>query len=217
MTTKTTTKPRAGKKAKAAKPLAGTPAKGAKTLYRVCEATEGRQLIGDFPSADAATRKAKAYLAKHGVPVEVARGRVTGSTFQAEFTDTLRPEPTADGETNARVAAAAEPVESANGELIAAPAAKPKARGPRARKAKPVADGSKKASALDAAALVLAGTAEPMTAPDLVKVMADRKLWASPGGKTPAATLSAAIGREIKLKGDDARFKKTGRGRFAAR
>jgi hypothetical protein len=87
----------------------------------------------------------------------------------------------------------------------------------KARTAKPAADGPERLSALDAAALVLAGTPEPMTAPELVKVMADRKLWASPNGKTPAATLSAAIGREIKLKGNDARFKKTDRGRFAAR
>ena len=83
------------------------------------------------------------------------------------------------------------------------------------RKAKPAADEPEKLSALDAAALVLAGTPEPMTAPELIEAMASRKLWASPNGKTPAATLSAAIGREIATKGTAARFQKTGRGRFA--
>jgi len=33
---------------------------------------------------------------------------------------------------------------------------------------------------------------------------------------TPAATLNAAIIREVKVKGREARFKKTGRGLFAA-
>jgi hypothetical protein len=83
------------------------------------------------------------------------------------------------------------------------------------RTAKPAAD--EKLSALDAAALVLAGVPGPMTAPELITAMAERKLWASPNGKTPAATLSAAIGREIKAKGAEARFKKAGRGKFAAR
>jgi hypothetical protein len=83
------------------------------------------------------------------------------------------------------------------------------------RKAKPAANETSKLSALDAAALVLAGTPEPMTAPELIEAMAARKLWASPNGKTPAATLSAAIGREIATKGTAARFQKTGRGRFA--
>src|SRR5262245_49322025 len=85
------------------------------------------------------------------------------------------------------------------------------------RKAKPAADDAGKLSALDAAALVLAGMPEPMSAPELIQAMADRKLWSSPNGKTPAATLSAAIGREIATKGTQARFQKTGRGRFAAR
>jgi hypothetical protein len=87
----------------------------------------------------------------------------------------------------------------------------------KARKAKPAAADAPRLSALDAAALILAGVPEPMTAPELIQAMADRKLWSSPNGKTPAATLSAAIGREIATKGDAARFRKTGRGRFAAR
>lgn len=93
--------------------------------------------------------------------------------------------------------------------------AKP-AKPAKGRKAKPVADDGK-LSALDAAAQVLAGFTGTMSAPELIEVLAARKLWTSPSGKTPAATLSAAIGREIKVKGTAARFQKVGRGRFAAR
>ncbi len=73
-----------------------------------------------------------------------------------------------------------------------------------------------KLSALDAAAKVLATAKEPMNAKELIEAMAAKKLWTSPGGKTPHATLYAAITREIAKKGEDARFKKTGRGKFAA-
>jgi len=74
---------------------------------------------------------------------------------------------------------------------------------------------AKRVSALDAAATVLGGAKEPMTAADLIKAMAERKLWSSPNGKTPEQTLYAALIREIKAKGKDARFTKTDRGLFA--
>jgi len=73
-----------------------------------------------------------------------------------------------------------------------------------------------KLSALDAAAKVLAAAEEPMNAKELIEAMAKKKLWTSPGGKTPWATLYSAITREIAKKGKDARFKKTERGKFAA-
>jgi hypothetical protein len=73
-----------------------------------------------------------------------------------------------------------------------------------------------RASALNAAATVLAGGSKPMSAKGLIAAMEERKLWKSPGGKTPEATLAAAIGREIKTKGKDARFTKEGRGLFGA-
>lgn len=74
----------------------------------------------------------------------------------------------------------------------------------------------KKVSALDAAATVLAGCAEPMNCQAMIDAMAAKKLWSSPNGKTPASTLYAAILREIKQKGKEARFRKTERGHFAA-
>jgi hypothetical protein len=51
----------------------------------------------------------------------------------------------------------------------------------------------------------------------MIDAMAEQKLWTSPGGKTPWATLFSAILREIATKGEDARFKKTERGKFAAK
>src|SRR5262245_47850799 len=73
----------------------------------------------------------------------------------------------------------------------------------------------KKVSALDAAATVLANSAEPMNCTQMVEAMAAKGLWSSPNGKTPAATLYSAILREINQKGKDARFRKTDRGQFA--
>lgn len=89
------------------------------------------------------------------------------------------------------------------------------AKAPKAAKASKPA-GEKKLGALDAAAKVLAGRTNPMTAKGLVEAMAEKGLWSSPGGKTPDATLSAAINREIAAKGKESRFKKVGPGQFAA-
>ena len=75
---------------------------------------------------------------------------------------------------------------------------------------------AKRTSALDAAAEVLKSAKEPMTASAMITAMAERGLWTSPGGKTPHATLYAALIREIKAKGKDARFTKTDRGLFTA-
>ena len=74
----------------------------------------------------------------------------------------------------------------------------------------------KKVSALDAAAEVLRKSDQPMTSKALIDAMAEAKLWSSPGGKTPEATLYAAMLREITAKGKDARFKKADRGLFVA-
>ena len=86
-----------------------------------------------------------------------------------------------------------------------------------AKKARPAGDDkSKKLSALDAAAQVLAASKAPMNAKQMVDAMAVKGLWTSPGGKTPHATLYSAILREIGAKGKEARFKKSDRGHFAA-
>ena len=68
----------------------------------------------------------------------------------------------------------------------------------------------------DAAAQVLAASEVPMRAKEMIAAMEAKKLWTSPSGKTPEATLYAAIIREIAAKGTAARFKKHERGVFVA-
>ena len=75
---------------------------------------------------------------------------------------------------------------------------------------------AKRMSALDAAAQVLAASEVPMRAKEMIAAMGAKGLWTSPGGKTPEATLYAAIIREIAAKGTAARFKKHERGVFVA-
>ena len=74
----------------------------------------------------------------------------------------------------------------------------------------------KRMGVLDAAAKVLADSKEPMRATDMITAIEAKGLWKSPGGKTPEATLYAAIIREIAAKGTKARFKKHDRGVFVA-
>lgn len=78
------------------------------------------------------------------------------------------------------------------------------------------ATSAKKLSQIAAALEVMKTATEPMTCKQLVEAMAERKLWSSPGGKTPEATLYASLMREIAKKGDVARFVKAAPGRFAA-
>lgn len=72
----------------------------------------------------------------------------------------------------------------------------------------------RRVSALDAAATILATAKEGMRATQLIEAMATRGLWTSPGGKTPEATLYAAIAREIAKKGTSSRFARDARGHF---
>ena len=72
----------------------------------------------------------------------------------------------------------------------------------------------KRVSALDAAAQVLAKAGKPMRAQELIAAMAEQNLWTSPGGKTPHATLYAAMMREERDKGGESRFRKVERGQF---
>lgn len=75
--------------------------------------------------------------------------------------------------------------------------------------------GAGKLSALDAAAQVLKGAAAPMSAQDLITVMEDRKLWKSPGGKTPSATLYSGMIRETaRLGKKGTRFVRVSKGLF---
>ncbi len=88
-------------------------------------------------------------------------------------------------------------------------------------------DAAKRRSALDAAAQVLRALSPKdarlgLSASELIDRMAAAGLWTSPSGKTPAATLYAAMIRESTSKGDAARFVRLEatdggkRGRFTA-
>jgi HB1, ASXL, restriction endonuclease HTH domain len=86
------------------------------------------------------------------------------------------------------------------------------------------ADGSPEATApvnqlcaLDAAAKVLGETGQSLSCKDLITAMAVKGYWRSPKGRTPASTLYAALLRELQMKGEQARFCKTGRGQFSLR
>ena len=99
-------------------------------------------------------------------------------------------------------------LESRDGEPAAATA--PKA-------AKPAAAAPEKGlSLLNAAAAVLEQSDEPLAVRAMIVKAKESGLWTPKGGKTPEQTLYSAIIREIKDKGDSARFRKEGRGLFAS-
>jgi len=89
-------------------------------------------------------------------------------------------------------------------------AAEPKVKEPKAA-AKEKKE--RRPSGLDAAVTVLTEAGTPMNTADMVKRMLETGLWKT-GGKTPAATIYAAIIREISVKGEASRFRKTDRGHF---
>ena len=99
------------------------------------------------------------------------------------------------------------------------PAAATPAEAPQGRKMAKVPKEAKpkKMSALDAAAKVLSEAGTALNCQEMIDAMAKAQLWSSPKGQTPAATLYSAILREINTKGQEARFQKTERGKFAAK
>ena len=82
-----------------------------------------------------------------------------------------------------------------------------------AKVAKP--KGERKPGILTLAADVLRDAKAPMDCKAIVEKVLAKGLWQTKG-KTPAATLYAAIIREIAVKGKESRFQKVGRGQFAA-
>lgn len=97
----------------------------------------------------------------------------------------------------------------------ARPDRKPK---PNLRRPRPSAP---RLGALDAAVEVLAAlpskeAATGLTAIELIERMRRARLWTSPAGKTPHATLYAAIIREMAQRRSDSRFKRVAPGRFAS-
>jgi hypothetical protein len=76
---------------------------------------------------------------------------------------------------------------------------------------------TKRVSAIDAAARLLAEAGKPMGCKEMIEQMAAKGLWSSPKGKTPDATLYAAIIRDIAAKKGESRFTKVERGQFAVK
>jgi len=110
-------------------------------------------------------------------------------------------------EIDARLAAESAPAAQTDAEATPPEGeAKPKARKKAERK-----DGTM--SGLDAAAKVLSEAKDPLNCKDLVDLALENGYWKT-NGKTPQATLYAAISREIARKGDAARFRKADRGKF---
>jgi hypothetical protein len=70
-----------------------------------------------------------------------------------------------------------------------------------------------KRGGLNAAIRVLAEAGEPLNCKTIVERMLEKGYWTT-GGKTPEATINAAIAREIKTKGSLSRFQKVQRGLF---
>lgn len=71
----------------------------------------------------------------------------------------------------------------------------------------------RKPGGLDAAVRVLREAGTPLNCGDMVKTALEKGYWQT-GGKTPAATIYAAIITEISKKGDKSRFRKVDRGMF---
>ena len=71
----------------------------------------------------------------------------------------------------------------------------------------------KRLSGLDAAAKVLEVTGVAMNVKEIVEVAFAKGYW-KPAGRTPSATLAAALIREIAKKDDQSRFQKSERGKF---
>ena len=91
----------------------------------------------------------------------------------------------------------------------AAKSAANKATEAKAKPAEPKAEGKSKLSLLSAAAAVLAESDEPLNCRRMIDLAKERGLWTPGAGKTPEQTLYSAIMREIRDKGDAARFRKS--------
>ena len=103
----------------------------------------------------------------------------------------------------------AEAIRDAAADAEPAPETKRTAKKAKAKNEKP----EKKPSGLDAAARVLQEAGEPLRAKEIVERMLANGYWRT-NGATPAATIYAAVIREIADKGAESRFAKVDRGLF---
>jgi hypothetical protein len=167
-------------------------------------------------TAQAATDKARKAVSEE-IAERIAKldAEGAGATTATDAATSDTPATAPEAATDAAGASVGEPAASGakpKGGKTKAPKGEKAPKQPKEKKApKP-----KRVSALDAAAIVIAKADKPMRAVDMVAQMEAKGLWKSPGGKTPEATLYAAIIREIAAKGKEARFAKHDRGLFVA-
>jgi hypothetical protein len=174
---------------------------------------------GQVAAADAAEAgDPKAAVVKVGTAEGTAAEAAGIQTAPVEGADPEAPgaEAAADAPGPAPDSAAA-PAEACGGSATAEATSRPKGRGktgaPKTGQVDAAAQPDK-LSALDAAAKVLAEAGAALTCQEMIAAMAAGGYWASPGGKTPAATLYSAILRETQTKGARSRFTKAERGKF---
>ena len=90
----------------------------------------------------------------------------------------------------------------------------PKATPAKAEPAKAVGDAKPKLSLVKAAIAVLEASEEALNTKQMVEAAKAKGLWTPGAGKTPEQTLYSAIIREIKSKGENARFTLVAKGHF---
>jgi len=171
-----------------------------------------RGAVGRLDAHVAAGAKPAAEVAKDAkAPPVAAKGGAT-NPLEAHYRSQ---KDAAKTEKAAKVAAlrkdVAETVAQPDPELDAAVKAAAEGRKAKAKAAKP--KGERKPSLLTLAADVLKDAKAPMDCKAIVEKVLSKGTWQTKG-KTPSATLYAAIIREIAAKGKDARFHKTDRGQF---
>ena len=97
-------------------------------------------------------------------------------------------------------------------------AAQPKAQATKTTTAKPAEPKAQasapKMSLLKAAIAVLEGTDEALNTKAIIEQAKAKGLWSPGAGKTPEQTLYSAIARDIKAKGENARFRLVAKGHF---
>ena len=85
----------------------------------------------------------------------------------------------------------------------------------KAAEANKAADDAKpKLSLMKAAVAVLEESGEALNTKQMIELAKQKGLWTPGEGKTPEQTLYSAIAREIKAKGETARFKMVSKGHF---
>ena len=179
---------------------------------------------GGWDATNLATKKtvriksAQRLRAEAGRKATPAAHVATGAKPAAESAKDAKATPAAaGGEKAAKMAAWRKEV----ADKLAAPdpahdaAVKASIEGRKAKKAKAAKPkGERKPGILTLAADVLKDAKAPMDCKAIVEKVLSKGLWQTKG-KTPAATLYAAIIREIATKGKNSRFRKTDRGQFA--